>query len=284
MEKIYACIDLKSFYASVECKERNLDPLKTNLVVADENRTEKTVCLAITPSLKKYGLNKRVRLFEVFQRVKEINYQRKKKNNYKPFYSKSYNSDLLKQDNGLELDFIIAAPRMSLYIRYSTFIYNIYLKYLSEDDIYVYSIDEIFCDITTYLKHNKLSPREFITKIIHDVYKTTGITATAGIGSNLYLAKIAMDIEAKYKEPDQYGVRLAYLDEMTYRKKLWNYRPITSFWRIGSGYATKLEGHGMFTMGDIARCSLENEELLYKLFGVNAQLLIDHAWDGSHVP
>ena len=278
MNRIYACIDLKSFYASVECQERGLDPLKTNLVVADSERTEKTVCLAISPSMKQYGLSGRARLYEVVQKVREENYKRKKENKYKKFHSKSYNDDELKKDKGLELDFIIAKPRMSYYMKYSTNIYNIYLKHLSKDDIYVYSIDEVFCDITNYLSYSKLTPREFVTKIIHDVYKETGITAAAGIGTNLYLAKVAMDIVAKHVEADIYGVRIAGLDEMTYRKKLWNYRPLTSFWRVGQGYAKKLEENKLYTMGDIARCSLENEDLLYKLFGVNAELLIDHAW------
>lgn len=278
MNKIYACIDLKSFYASVECKERNLDPLKTNLVVADENRTEKTICLAISPSLKQYGLGGRARLFEVKQKIREINYQRKKANNYKQFSGKSSNDEEIKNNKSLELDVIIATPRMSYYMKYSTDIYNIYLKYLSPEDIYVYSIDEVFCDITNYLNYNHITPREFITKIIHDIYITTGITATAGIGTNLYLAKVAMDIVAKHVKADKYGVRIAGLDEMTYRKRLWNHRPLTSFWRVGKGYEKKLEDNKLYTMGDIARCSLENEDLLYKLFGVNAELLIDHAW------
>ena len=278
MKKIYACIDLKSFYASVECRERGLDPLKTNLVVADESRTEKTVCLAISPSMKQYGLGGRARLYEVLQKIKEVNYQRKKDNKFKEFTSKSYNDDELKKDKNLELDFIIAPPRMAYYIKYSTEIYNVYLKYLAPEDIYVYSIDEVFCDITNYMNYSHTTPRAFVTKMIHDVYKTTGITATAGLGTNMYLAKVAMDIVAKHCEPDKYGVRMSGLDEITYRKKLWNHKPLTSFWRVGAGYAKKLEANGLYTMGDIARCSLENEDLLYKLFGVNAELLIDHAW------
>ena len=278
MKKIYACIDLKSFYASVECRERNLDPLKTNLVVADESRTEKTVCLAISPSMKQYGLSGRARLYEVLQKVKEVNYQRKKINRFNEFIDKSYNDDELKNDKSLELDFIVAPPRMAYYMKYSTEIYNVYLKYLAPEDIYVYSIDEVFCDITNYLNYNHTTPRAFVTKMIHDVYKTTGITATAGLGTNMYLAKVAMDIVAKHCEPDKYGVRMSGLDEITYRKKLWNHKPLTSFWRVGPGYAKKLEANGLYTMGDIARCSLENEDLLYKLFGVNAELLIDHAW------
>ena len=278
MEKIYACIDLKSFYASVECRERGLDPLTTNLVVADESRTEKTVCLAISPTMKQYGLSGRARLYEVVQKVREENYKRKKLNNYKNFTSKSSNDIDLKKDKTLELDYIIAPPRMAYYMKYSTDIYNVYLKYIAPEDIYVYSIDEVFCDITNYLNYNNMTPRELVTKMIHDVYKTTGITATGGIGTNMYLAKVAMDIVAKHVEPDEYGVRMAELDEMSYRKTLWNHTPLTSFWRVGAGYSKKLESNGLFTMGDIARCSIENEDLLYKLFGVNAELLIDHAW------
>ena len=278
MKKIYACIDLKSFYASVECRERGLDPLKTNLVVADESRTEKTVCLAISPSMKQYGLGGRARLYEVIQKVKEVNYKRKKENRFQDFTSKSYDDDELKNNKNLELDFIIAPPRMSYYMKYSTEIYNVYLKYLAPEDIYVYSIDEVFCDITNYLNYNHTTAREFVTKMIHDVYKTTGITATGGIGTNMYLAKVAMDIVAKKAEPDEFGVRMSGLDEMSYRRRLWSHRPLTSFWRVGPGIAKKLEDNGMYTMGDVARCSLENEDLLYKLFGVNAELLIDHAW------
>ena len=278
MKKIYACIDLKSFYASVECRERGLDPLKANLVVADESRTEKTVCLAISPSMKQYGLGGRARLYEVIQKVKEVNYKRKKENRFQDFTSKSYDDDELKNNKNLELDFIIAPPRMSYYMKYSTEIYNVYLKYLAPEDIYVYSIDEVFCDITNYLNYNHTTAREFVTKMIHDVYKTTGITATGGIGTNMYLAKVAMDIVAKKAEPDEFGVRMSGLDEMSYRRRLWSHRPLTSFWRVGPGIAKKLEDNGMYTMGDVARCSLENEDLLYKLFGVNAELLIDHAW------
>jgi len=278
VNKVYVCIDLKSFYASVECRERKLDPLTTNLVVADFERTEKTICLAVSPSLKAYGISGRARLFEVVQKIKEVNYQRKKENRYKEFIGSSYDDKELKENNLLKVDYIVAVPRMSYYIKYSTDIYNVYLKYLSPEDIYVYSIDEVFCDITNYLNTSKISPRDFVTKIIHDVYKITGITATAGIGTNLYLAKIAMDIVAKHTDADKYGVRIAELDEMSYRKKLWNHQPLTSFWRVGIGIAKKLEKHNMYTMGDIARCSLYNEDLLYKLFGVNAELLIDHAW------
>ena len=278
MKKIYMCIDLKSFYASVECIERGLDPLNTNLVVADESRTEKTVCLAITPSLKQYGLGGRARLFEVIQKVKSINYERRKNNNYKKFNSKSFLDSELKKDRTLELDFIIAPPQMKKYMKYSTNIYKIYLKYLAPEDIFVYSIDEVFCDITTYLSMYQMTAKELVSKIIKDVYDTTGITATAGIGTNMYLAKVCMDIVAKHTEPNEIGVRIAEIDEMSYRKLLWNHKPLTSFWRVGKGIADKLEKNGLYTMGDIARCSLNNENLLYKLFGVNAELLIDHAW------
>ena len=275
---VYCCIDLKSFYASVECRERNLDPLKTNLVVADKSRTEKTICLAVSPSLKSYGIPGRARLFEVVQKVKQINENRRFYAKNHMFNGKSfYNDELLKNKN-LELDYIVAPPRMSLYMKYSTKIYSIYLKYVSPEDIFPYSIDEVFCDITKYLKNAKLTPKEMVTQMIHDVYEQTGITATCGIGTNMYLAKIAMDIVAKHKEADENGVRIAELDEMSYRKLLWNHRPITDFWRVGKGYSTKLAKNYMYTMGDVARCSIKNEELLYKLFGINAEFLIDHAW------
>ena len=277
MNKIYACIDLKSFYASVECVERDLDPLTTNLVVADESRTDKTVCLAVTPSLKQYDIGGRARLYEVKQKVNKINKDRKRslKTNFK---GKSYDDIKLKSNSNLELDFIIAPPRMKYYMKYSTNIYQIYLKYLAPEDIYVYSIDEVFCDITNYLKMYNKKPSELITMIIKDVYETTGITATAGIGTNMYLAKIAMDIVAKHTKPNEFGVRIALLDEMAYRKKLWDHKPLTDFWRVGKGISKKLEQNNMFTMGDIALMSVNNENLLYKLFGVNAELLIDHAW------
>ena len=278
MDRIYMCIDLKSFYASVECRERGLDPMTTNLVVADPNRTEKTICLAVSPSLKQYGISGRARLFEVIQKVKEMNYKRRKENNVYKFIGKSYNDIELKNNKKLEIDYIIAEPRMSYYMNYSTKIYNIYLKYLSSDDIYVYSIDEVFCDITDYLTYYKMTARELVTKIIEDVYDNTGITATAGIGTNMYLAKVAMDIVAKKMKPNSKGVRIAGLDERTYRKLLWKHKPLTDFWRVGNGYAKKLNDNNIYTMGDVARCSIENEELLYKLFGVNAELLIDHAW------
>lgn len=278
MEKTYICIDLKSFYASVECVERGLDPLKTNLVVADKERTEKTICLAVSPSLKQYGVGGRARLFEVISKVKEINKLRKKQNSYKPFTGRSSNDDELKKDKTKELSFIIAKPRMTHYIDTSAKIYSIYLKYLSSDDIFVYSIDEIFADITNYLKYYNLAPEELVTKIINDIYKQTGITATAGIGTNLFLAKVAMDIVAKHTKPNKYGVRIAKLDEMTYRKQIWYHKPITDIWRVGKGIAKRLEKYGIYTTGDIARCSIQNEDLLYKLFGINAELLIDHAW------
>lgn len=261
--KVYVAIDLKSFYASVECVERGLNPLTTNLVVADESRTEKTICLAVSPSLKLYKIPGRARLFEVIQRVKEINAGRKE---------------------GEKLTFMIAQPRMTLYMEYSTRIYHIYLRYVAPEDIHVYSIDEVFLDVTQYLKVYQMTATELTKKIIQTIYKETKITATAGIGTNMYLCKVALDIVAKHVKPDAEGVRIAELDEMTYRKLLWTHRPLTDFWRIGRGYAKKLEEVGLFTMGDIARCSIGkenefyNEKLLYKLFGVNAELLIDHAW------
>ncbi len=278
MVRVYMCIDLKSFYASVECIERGLEPLNTNLVVADSSRTDKTICLAVTPTLKSYGLGGRCRLFEAKQKVKEVNYQRRKNNNYRSFTGKSYIATELDNDKNLELSFICATPRMKLYMKYSTDIYNIYLKYIAPEDILVYSIDEVFCDITNYLSYYKMIPEELVMKIIKDVYDKTGITATAGIGSNMYLAKVAMDITAKKMQPNEFGVRLAKLDEISYRKLLWNHRPLTDFWRVGKGYQKKLEANNMYTMGDIARMSINNEDLLFKLFGVNAEFLIDHAW------
>ena len=277
-QNIYIAIDLKSFYASVECIERGLDPNTTNLVVADSSRTEKTVCLAVTPSLKTYGISGRARLYEVIQKVKEVNIERKRKLRGNEFKGKSSNDTELKDKPELELDFIIAPPRMSHYMEYSTRIYDIYLKYFAPEDIFAYSIDEVFCDVTHYLKTYKMSARELVTKVIQDVYKTTGITATAGIGTNLYLCKVAMDIVAKHVKPDKNGVRIAGLDEMTYRKLLWDHKPITDFWRVGKGYAKRLEKYRIYTMGDIARISVQNEDFLYNLFGVNAELLIDHSW------
>lgn len=283
-ERIYAAIDLKSFYASVECVSRGLDPLNTNLVVADESRTEKTICLAVSPSLKAYGIPGRARLFEVVQKVREVNAVRRMNAPDRKLSEKSYFADELNASPELELSYIAAQPRMSLYMEYSTKIYNIYLKYIAPEDIHVYSVDEVFMELTPYLETYKMSPRELVSTIVKDVYETTDITATAGIGTNLYLCKIAMDIMAKKTAPDENGVRIAELDEMSYRHQLWDHRPLTDFWRIGKGYAKKLESYGMYTMGDVARCSLGNdgefysENLLYRLFGVNAELLIDHAW------
>ena len=277
-ENIYIAIDLKSFYASVECRERGLNPLTTNLVVADNSRTEKTICLAVSPSLKQYGIPGRARLYQVIQRIKEVNIERQKKNNNSNFTGTSYDDVALKRNNDLEVSYIVAPPRMKYYMKYSANIYNIYLKYFSEEDIYVYSIDEVFIDVTHYLNTYKMKAKDLATRVIQDVYNTTGITATCGIGTNLYLAKVAMDIGAKHTKPNEYGVRICGLDEMAYRKLLWNHRPITDFWRVGNGYAKRLEKYYIYTMGDIAKISVENEELLYKLFGVNAELLIDHAW------
>lgn len=283
-EKVYIAIDLKSFYASQECIERGLDPMKTNLVVADASRTEKTICLAVTPSLKAYGIPGRARLFEVVQKVKEVNALRRDKAPNRSFTGKSFDADELNSDPSLELDYIIAPPRMAHYMECSTKIYNIYLKYVAPEDIHVYSIDEVFIDATPYLKVSGLTARQFAQRMILEVLKTTGITATAGIGTNLYLCKVAMDIMAKHAPADEFGVRIAQLDEMSYRRKLWDHKPLTDFWRVGPGYAKKLQKHGMYTMGDVAWCSVGkpwefyNEDLLYKLFGVNAELLIDHAW------
>lgn len=278
MDKIYAAIDLKSFYSSVECVERDLDPLTTNLVVADKSRTEKTICLAVTPALKSYGIPGRARLFEVVQRVKEVNYQRQRNApGHKLTGSSPYAGELAKHPE-MALDYIVAPPRMALYMEYSTRVYAVYLKYIAPEDIINYSIDEVLMDLTPYLRTYKLSPRDLVVKIMRDVLETTGITATAGIGSNLYLAKIAMDIWAKHIPPDKNGVRIAQLDEISYRKNLWSHRPLTDFWRVGPGYAKKLEAHGMYTMGDVARRSIQDEDSLYRLFGVNAELLIDHAW------
>ena len=283
-DKAYIAIDLKSFYASVECVDRGLDPLDANLVVADPTRTEKTICLAVSPSLKAYGIPGRARLFEAIQKVREINAQRRYKAPKHSFTHESYFHSELKSDPSAELAFITAPPRMAHYMEVSTRIYNVYLKYIAPEDIHVYSIDEVFIDATDYLKTYGMTPRELTMKMVLDVLETTGITATAGIGTNLYLCKIAMDIYAKHCEPDKNGVRIAELDEMSYRKILWDHRPLTDFWRVGKGISKKLEQHGLYTMGDVARCSVGresdyyNEDLLYKLFGVNAELLIDHAW------
>ena len=277
-KRTYIAIDLKSFYASVECVERGLDALTTNLVVADSSRTEKTICLAVSPSLKAYGISGRARLFEAVQRIREVNTERRMKIPGYKFKGKSYSDSELKAYPDWELDYIVAPPRMAYYIEYSTRIYNIYLKYVADEDIHPYSIDEVFMDVTDYLQSYKKTPHELAMTIVRDVLAQTGITATAGIGTNMYLAKIAMDIVAKHIPADKDGVRIAELDEMSYRRLLWNHRPLTSFWRIGRGLAQKLESYGMDTMGKIARCSIENEELLYNLFGVNAELIIDHAW------
>ncbi|MBR2811015.1 MAG: DNA methylase [Solobacterium sp.] len=276
-ERIYAAIDLKSFYASVECVERGLDPLTSNLVVADEERTEKTICLAVSPSLKQYGIGGRARLFEVVAAVKQINAERRRKI-CGGFRSASVDDRDLKQDPYLELQYVTAKPRMALYIEYSSRIYEIYLKYVAKEDIHVYSIDEVFIDLTAYLKTYRMTARELTMKMIRDVLMTTGITATGGIGTNLYLAKAAMDIVAKHIPADKDGVRIAEIDEIGYRRLLWNHTPLTDFWRVGKGIARKLQANGMYTMGDVARRSLENEDQLYKLFGINAELLIDHAW------
>lgn len=283
-DRTYIAIDLKSFYASVECMERGLDPLTTNLVVADESRSHKTICLAVSPSLKKYGIPGRPRLFEVVQKMKEVNIKREAKAPGGKFTGHSCNALELEDSPELEVSYIAAVPRMALYLEYSARIYEVYLRYIAPEDMHVYSIDEVFIDATTYLKTYKLTARELARKMISDVQKETGVTATAGIGTNMYLCKIAMDIVAKKIPPDKDGVRIAKLDEMSYRKLLWNHAPLTDFWRVGRGYAKKLNENGLFTMGDIARCSLgklneyHNEDLLYKLFGINAELLIDHAW------
>lgn len=283
-DRTYICCDLKSFYASVECVERGLDPMTTNLVVADQRRTEKTICLAVTPSLKAYGISGRARLFEVVQRVKEVNTRRKWAAPGRALTGSSVQDPEVRANTALALDYLVAPPRMAHYIDWSTKIYQVYLKYIASEDIFPYSIDEVFMDATHYLDLYHMTGRELARTIILDILKTTGITAAAGIGTNLYLAKVAMDIEAKHVPADKYGVRIAELDEMSYRQKLWGHRPLTDFWRVGPGYARKLEGNGLFTMGDIARCSIGNptdhynEDLLYKLFGVNAELLIDHAW------
>lgn len=277
-QRTYVAIDLKSFYASVECQERGLDPLDTNLVVADESRTDKTICLAVSPSLKSYGIPGRPRLFEVVQQVKEANMGRRYNAPGHRLIGQSCFLSELNASPELAIDYIIAPPRMAYYMQYSTRIYDIYLKYIAPEDIIVYSIDEVFMDVTEYLRTYQLSARELAMKIILDVLDTTGITATAGIGTNLFLCKVAMDIEAKHIPADKNGVRIAELDEMGFRRKLWSHQPLTDFWRVGRGYAKKLEAHGMFTMGDVARCSVNNEDLLYKMFGKNAELLIDHAW------
>ena len=283
-QKYYIAIDLKSFYASVECIERGLDPLTTNLLVADASRTEKTICLAVSPSLKAWGVPGRPRLFEAIQKVGEANALRKSKAPGRSFTGKSWDAERLAADPSLEIDFIVAPPRMAHYMKHSARIYEIYLKYIAPEDIHVYSVDEVFLDVTPYLKTYGMTARQLVSKIVREVLDTTGITAAAGIGTNLYLCKVAMDIVAKHIAPDADGVRIAELDELRYRQLLWDHQPLTDFWRIGRGYERKLNKNGMFTMGDVARCSIggpnefHNEDLLYKLFGINAELLIDHAW------
>ncbi|MCR5760428.1 MAG: DNA methylase [Sphaerochaetaceae bacterium] len=280
----YIAIDLKSFYASVECVSRKLDPLTANLVVADASRTEKTICLAVSPSLKKHGIPGRPRLFEVVQKVKEINRNRyaeaRRRGVLKngKFVSSSYDSRLLDSDPSLELSYIVAPPRMKLYEKISTQVFSVYKKYVSPDDIHVYSIDECFIDVTAYLKTYNLSAHDLALTMIKEVLYSTGITATAGIGTNMYLAKVAMDIVAKHVEPDKDGVRIAELDEKSYREKLWCHKPLTDFWRCGGGISARMEALGCYTMGDIARLSVINEDLIYKSMGINAELLIDHAW------
>ena len=281
-DKTYIAIDLKSFYASVECVERGLDPMNTNLVVADRERTEKTICLAVTPTLKAYGLSGRSRLFEVVARIKEVNQARRRA--CSSLTGHSYLASELSENPALAVDYLVASPRMALYMEYSTRIYQIYLRHVAPEDIHVYSVDEVFIDATPYLRSFGYTAEEFARAIIRDVLNTTGITATAGIGTNLYLCKVALDVMAKRAEPDENGVRVGFLNEERYRRLLWGHRPITDFWRVGRGYAKTLEQHGMYTMGDVARCSIGNvndyynEDLLYRLFGVNAELLIDHAW------
>ena len=276
--RTYIAIDLKSFYASVECVERGLDPLSTNLVVADSSRTDKTICLAVSPSLKAYGIGGRARLFEVVQRVRQANVERNFNAPGRRYTGKSVFDNELKQHPEFAIDYLVAPPRMAHYIEYSTRIYQIYLKYVAPEDIHVYSIDEVFMDVTNYLSIYKQTPHDLAMTIVRDVLAQTGITATAGIGTNMYLCKVAMDIVAKHMPADKDGVRIAEIDEISYRQKLWNHRPLTDFWRVGRGIASRLEQYGIDTMGKIARLSLRNEEFLYKLFGVNAELLIDHAW------
>ena len=280
---MYLCMDLKSFYASVECVDRGLNPLTTNLVVADPSRTEKTICLAVSPSLKAYEIPGRARLFEVIEQVRRANAKRRSLAPGGRFTGASAQADELAKHPEYQIDYLIAPPRMARYMEMSTKIYEIYLKYAAPEDIHVYSIDEVFIDLTKYLPAAGCTAREYAKRIMQEIFAKTKITATAGIGTNLYLAKIAMDIEAKHIQPDEDGTRIAELDEISYRKKLWTHQPITDFWRVGRGYAAKLKEHGMLTMGDVARCSIgkpgdyHNEELLYRLFGINAELLIDHA-------
>lgn len=274
----YIAIDLKSFYASVECVERGLDPLTTNLVVADVSRTDKTICLAVSPSLKSYGIGGRARLFEVRQRVRDINNERAIRSPYHRLTGESYDDNVLREHPDWAVSYIAAPPRMKYYMEYSARVYSVYMKYISSEDVHVYSIDEVFMDVTDYLSMYKCTAKELAMRIINDVLKTTGITATAGIGTNLYLCKVAMDIVAKHMTPDANGVRVAELDEMSYRQQLWDHKPLTDFWRIGAGISRKLEALGINTMGKLARLSEQNEDMLYRMFGVNAEIIIDHAW------
>lgn len=275
---MYLAVDLKSFYASVECIERGLDPFEVNLIVCDKSRSEKTICLSASPAFKTFNIPSRARLFEIINIVKNINSDRLKKSKNHKFISSSYKLSELKKSYDIKVDYIIAKPQMSKYIKVSTDIFKVYLKWISNEDIHVYSIDEVFIDISKYIKYYNLSPKEIASKIINDIYKNTGITATCGIGTNLYLAKVAMDIIAKHSEPDNNGIRIGELDEILYRKLLWDHKPLKDFWRIGSGYSNRLEKLGLYTMGDIAKFSLKNESVLYRIFGINAELLIDHAW------
>ncbi|MBQ1476589.1 MAG: DNA methylase [Erysipelotrichaceae bacterium] len=277
-KRTFIAIDLKSFYASVECVEAGIDPLTSNLVVADESRTAKTICLAVSPSLKAHGISGRARLFEVIQRVKEVNEERRRKAPGGKFHGKSWKAKELEEDPGLELDYLVAEPRMAYYIEYSTKIYEIYLKYVAPEDIHVYSIDEVFIDATKYLKLMKMSAHELAMTMIRDVLYNTGITATAGIGPNLYLCKVAMDIVAKHIPADRDGVRIAEIDEISYRELLWDHQPLTDFWRVGGGISRRLAKYGIYTMGDLALYSIDHEDDLFKEFGINAELLIDHAW------
>ena len=277
-QRTYIAIDLKSFYASVECQQRGIDPLLSNLVVADTSRTDKTICLAVSPALKAYGIPGRGRLYEVIRKVREINQARREAIRYQPFRGASINAKELAEDPYLELSYIAAVPRMALYMEYSSRVYSVYLRYIAPEDIHVYSIDEVFMDVTSYLKTYGLTAHELAIRMIREVLALTGITATAGIGPNMYLAKVAMDIVAKKMPADEDGVRIAELSEMDYRRYLWTHKPLRDFWRVGRGIGAKLEANGMYTMGDVARCAVENEELLYKLFGVSAEFLIDHAF------
>ena len=277
-QRAYIAIDLKSFYASAECISRGLDPMTTNLVVADPDRTEKTICLAVTPSLKAQGVPGRPRLFEVVQKVAEINALRRQKAPGREFSGSSCDAIELQKTPALSLDYIVAPPRMGYYLQTSAKVYSVYLKYIAPEDIHIYSIDEVFIDATPYLRTYGMTARELAQKMIRDVWETTGLTAAGGIGTNLYLCKVAMDILAKHAKPNEHGIRVAELDELTYRQQLWGHEPLTDFWRVGYRSARKLAAHGIFTMGDIARCSLTGEHILYKMFGINAELLIDHAW------